>query len=143
MCLVLIHGYFLFCSSAQTLNPISLLTKLKRSPSRRTKSRWEPIQEEKPAEKPASINHETSKYAGWVNERDRKVFLFNYLFFCSRLFSRTKWQRRSGFWALTTFSFKLLKFVTNNLLGTFRPLWALYYMRKRVIIYMQLRTLSN
>lgn len=53
------------------------LPKPKRSPSRRSKSRWEPVADEKLIEKPASINHETVKYGGWVSfnertERDKK-----------------------------------------------------------------------
>ena len=72
--------YILLYSSAQSLNPASSLGKFKRSPTRRTKSRWEPMPEEKPVEKPASINHDTLKYAGWVSDRDRKVLLFPFCF---------------------------------------------------------------
>ncbi|XP_062078016.1 SAC3 family protein A-like [Humulus lupulus] len=58
----------------QTLTPVSLENKLQRNPSRRTKSRWEPLLEEKLVEKPASVNHSTLKYSGWAhaNERDKK-----------------------------------------------------------------------
>ncbi|XP_057981811.1 SAC3 family protein A [Malania oleifera] len=54
--------------------PASSLTKYKRSPSRRSKSRWEPIADEKLIDKPAPTNHSTIKYSGWVqfNEVDRK-----------------------------------------------------------------------
>ncbi|MQM09122.1 hypothetical protein Taro_041989 [Colocasia esculenta] len=39
--------------------------RLKRSPSRRTKSRWEPIAEEKMVEKPASVNHRSAEDMGF------------------------------------------------------------------------------
>ncbi|XP_062092766.1 SAC3 family protein A isoform X2 [Humulus lupulus] len=63
----------------QTLTPVSLENKLKRSPSRRPKSRWEPLPEEKLVEKPASVNHSTLKYSGWAhaNERDKKTLAMN------------------------------------------------------------------
>ncbi|PON91508.1 SAC3/GANP/THP [Trema orientale] len=63
--------------SSTAVSPLE--NKLKRSPSRRTKSRWEPLPEERPVEKPPSINHNTSKFTGWVNanERDKKTFMMN------------------------------------------------------------------
>ncbi|KAL5569181.1 hypothetical protein UlMin_025756 [Ulmus minor] len=66
-------------NSLQGLTPVSSLAKLKRSPSKRSKSRWEPLLEEKPADKLASLNNDTSKYASWVhvNDRERKAFTGN------------------------------------------------------------------
>ncbi|CAI9773106.1 unnamed protein product [Fraxinus pennsylvanica] len=49
----------------QFLVPISSSPKNKRSPSRRAKSRWEPIPEEKVVEKSTNISYETVKYGGW------------------------------------------------------------------------------
>ncbi|XP_061372236.1 SAC3 family protein A isoform X2 [Gastrolobium bilobum] len=55
----------------------SLLPKYKRSP-RRSKSRWEPLPEEKPVDNPVLISNDTVKYSGWTsNEKDRKVELEN------------------------------------------------------------------
>ena len=76
--------FWLICSNIESSISISL-PKPKRSPSRRSKSRWEPVADEKLIEKPASINHETVKYGGWVSfnertERDKKVVLFSSLF---------------------------------------------------------------
>ncbi|CAJ1977744.1 unnamed protein product [Sphenostylis stenocarpa] len=60
-------------SSAQD----SLLPKYKKSP-RRSKSRWEPMPEEKPVDNPVLINNETVKYSSWVpNAKDRKVAVEN------------------------------------------------------------------
>ncbi|XP_015877075.3 SAC3 family protein A isoform X2 [Ziziphus jujuba] len=58
----------------QGTTPISILPKFKRSPNRRSKSRWEPLPDEKPIEKPAYANNNALKYAGWMhaNEKDRK-----------------------------------------------------------------------
>lgn len=57
-----------------TSTPLSALSKNKRSPSRRTKSRWEPLPEEKPIDKLASSTNEIVKFSGWIhaNEKDRK-----------------------------------------------------------------------
>ncbi|TXG49644.1 hypothetical protein EZV62_025519 [Acer yangbiense] len=54
--------------------PVSSLPKYKRSPSRRTKSRWEPLPEEKLTDKLASASNNTVKFSGWMhsNEKDRK-----------------------------------------------------------------------
>lgn len=54
----------------------SLLPKFKKSP-RRSKSRWEPMPEEKPVDNPMLISNDTVKYSNWVpNEKDRKVFMY-------------------------------------------------------------------
>lgn len=45
--------------------PVSSSPKSKRSPSRRYKSRWEPLVEEKPAGQPASVTPDASKYVSW------------------------------------------------------------------------------
>ena len=65
------------CSSLEFSTPISSLSKSKRSPSRRSKSRWEPVPETKPVDKPASVTLDYAKYGGWLkfSERDKKVFL--------------------------------------------------------------------
>ncbi|KAE9618546.1 hypothetical protein Lalb_Chr02g0143871 [Lupinus albus] len=53
----------------------SLLPKYKRSP-RRSKSRWEPLPEEKPVNNPALINNDRVKYSGWEHsEKDRKMVM--------------------------------------------------------------------
>lgn len=77
--------FWLICSNIECSISISSFPKPKRSPSRRSKSRWEPVPEEKLIDKPASVNHETVKYGSWVpfnerTERDKKVFLFSSLF---------------------------------------------------------------
>ncbi|KAK3034449.1 hypothetical protein RJ639_034686 [Escallonia herrerae] len=56
--------------------PVSLLAKNRRSPSRRYKSRWEPLPEEKTVEKQASVTPDAGKYCGWIhhNERDKQTF---------------------------------------------------------------------
>ncbi|CAI9091514.1 OLC1v1026570C1 [Oldenlandia corymbosa var. corymbosa] len=46
-------------------SPAASLLKSRRSPSRRSKSRWEPVSEEKPADKPTSVSREPSKYGEW------------------------------------------------------------------------------
>ncbi|XP_038679907.1 SAC3 family protein A-like isoform X1 [Tripterygium wilfordii] len=53
--------------------PVSSLPKFKRSPSRRSKSRWEPLPEEKSIDKPVSVSNDTVKYGGW----DRKPLSVN------------------------------------------------------------------
>ncbi|XP_016573739.1 SAC3 family protein A isoform X3 [Capsicum annuum] len=45
--------------------PVSSPQKSKRSPSRRYKSRWEPLVEEKPAVQPAPVTPDASKYGSW------------------------------------------------------------------------------
>ncbi|KAF6171041.1 hypothetical protein GIB67_014621 [Kingdonia uniflora] len=59
----------------QTSSIASSLSKYKRSPSRRTKSRWEPLPEEKLTEKLASIQHVSGRDFNWnlIKERDRTV----------------------------------------------------------------------
>ncbi|XP_022641552.1 SAC3 family protein A isoform X4 [Vigna radiata var. radiata] len=55
----------------------SLLPKFKKSP-RRSKSRWEPMPEEKPVENPVVISNDAVKYNSWVpNAKDRKVAMEN------------------------------------------------------------------
>ena len=54
----------------------SLLPKFKKSP-RRSKSRWEPMPEEKPVDNPMLISNDTLKYNSWVpTEKDRKVIMY-------------------------------------------------------------------
>ncbi|CAK8574365.1 unnamed protein product [Lathyrus sativus] len=54
-----------------------VLPKSKKSP-RRSKSRWEPLAEEKPVDHPVPISNDTVKYSSWVpNEKDRKVVVEN------------------------------------------------------------------
>ncbi|OIV91240.1 hypothetical protein TanjilG_30462 [Lupinus angustifolius] len=66
--------YLLFFSSPSS-TPDSLLPKYKRSP-RRSKSRWEPLPEEKPVDNPALINNDSVRYSGWVpSEKDRKMVM--------------------------------------------------------------------
>ncbi|KAK6933350.1 hypothetical protein RJ641_036244, partial [Dillenia turbinata] len=60
-----------FCSSSQCPTPASALPKFKRSPSRRSKSRWEPISEEKSVEKAPSLNLDTVKSGGWLQFNDK------------------------------------------------------------------------
>ncbi|OVA09971.1 SAC3/GANP/Nin1/mts3/eIF-3 p25 [Macleaya cordata] len=59
----------------QSSTAVSSLSKYKRSPSRRPKSRWEPIPEEKLVEKLASVNHVSVKDASWdhAKEKDKMV----------------------------------------------------------------------
>ncbi|PRQ58968.1 hypothetical protein RchiOBHm_Chr1g0365011 [Rosa chinensis] len=63
-------------------NRVSSLAKFKRSPSRRSKSRWEPLPEEKSeksVERPASLNSGGLNYAAWghVNDKERKPLLWS------------------------------------------------------------------
>ncbi|XAR56128.1 hypothetical protein NMG60_11036477 [Bertholletia excelsa] len=60
--------------SFQSSTSNSLLTKNKRSPSRRSKSRWEPMLEEKPVDKLPSITLDTVKFGGWphISENEKK-----------------------------------------------------------------------
>ncbi|TKY50614.1 Leukocyte receptor cluster member 8-like [Spatholobus suberectus] len=64
--------------SSLSLTQDSLLPKYKKSP-RRSKSRWEPLPEEKLVDNNmVLISNDTVKYSGWVsNERDRKVAVEN------------------------------------------------------------------
>ncbi|KAF3972591.1 hypothetical protein CMV_003914 [Castanea mollissima] len=63
----------------QSSTPGLSLPKYKRSPSRRSKSRWEPLPEEKFVDKSASVVNDTMKYGGWINanDKDRKPFFGN------------------------------------------------------------------
>ncbi|XP_024969389.1 SAC3 family protein A-like isoform X1 [Cynara cardunculus var. scolymus] len=57
-----------------TLNnsiPPSSPMKNRRSPSRRTKSRWEPLPEEKPVDKQASFTPNSVKYSGGIQNHER------------------------------------------------------------------------
>ncbi|RYR36833.1 hypothetical protein HN51_029712 [Arachis hypogaea] len=55
----------------------SSLPKYKRSP-RRTKSRWEPLPEDKPVDNPVLVSNDTIKYSSWLpNQKDRKVVAEN------------------------------------------------------------------
>ncbi|KAK9684079.1 hypothetical protein RND81_10G184900 [Saponaria officinalis] len=58
----------------QSAAPFMSLSAFKRSPSRRTKSRWEPMPEEKAVEKPTPTNQDAVKQGGWTpyNGRDQK-----------------------------------------------------------------------
>ncbi|KAF9590885.1 hypothetical protein IFM89_000141 [Coptis chinensis] len=62
-------------SSLQNPSILSSATKYKRSPSRRTKSRWEPMPEEKLVEKLAAVNQLPVKDVSWnhVKEREKTV----------------------------------------------------------------------
>nr|TKS16880.1 hypothetical protein D5086_0000017110 [Populus alba] len=55
--------------SSQYSTPFSSVPKYKRSPSRRSKSRWEPLPEEKSVDKSVSTSNDIVKYGGW----DRKA----------------------------------------------------------------------
>ena len=75
--------FWLICSNIEGSISVSSLPRQKRSPSRRSKSRWEPAPDEKLIDKPAPVNRETVKYSSWVpfnerTERDKKVFLFSF-----------------------------------------------------------------
>uniref|UniRef100_A0A2N9EF46 PCI domain-containing protein n=1 Tax=Fagus sylvatica TaxID=28930 RepID=A0A2N9EF46_FAGSY len=64
--------------SLQSSTPGSSLPKYKRSPSRRSKSRWEPLPEEKSVDKSASVVNDKMKYGGWINanEKDNRKHFF-------------------------------------------------------------------
>ncbi|KAI4351370.1 hypothetical protein L6164_005742 [Bauhinia variegata] len=59
--------------SSQCSTHDSSLPKYKRSPSRRARSRWEPLPDEKPVDKPVLTSDDTMKSSGWVQNEDRKV----------------------------------------------------------------------
>uniref|UniRef100_A0A803P2Q1 PCI domain-containing protein n=1 Tax=Cannabis sativa TaxID=3483 RepID=A0A803P2Q1_CANSA len=65
--------------NVQSLTHVSSLENKLKIPSRRTKSRWEPLPEDKLVEMSASINQSTLKCAGWphANERDKKTLMMN------------------------------------------------------------------
>lgn len=80
----LISNYVLLCSNQQSTVIGSSQPKYKKSPSRRGKSRWEPIAEEKLAEKIASVSQHPVKDASWDRLRERgKIvsFLLSYFHF--------------------------------------------------------------
>ncbi|XWS66091.1 hypothetical protein CRYUN_Cryun05aG0170600 [Craigia yunnanensis] len=60
-------------NNLQNPTPVSFFPKYK-SPTRRSKSRWEPLPEEKSVDKLGSDNNYAAKYSSWVrvNEKDRK-----------------------------------------------------------------------
>ena len=70
------------CSNMLSSGPISSLPTHKRSPTRRSKSRWEPIPEEKLVEKIASVGNEPVKDANrnQISETERMV-MFDLLYF--------------------------------------------------------------
>ncbi|KAJ4979768.1 hypothetical protein NE237_010548 [Protea cynaroides] len=55
----------------QSSGAVSSLPRYKRSPSRRTKSRWEPVSEEKSVEKVASVNYVSVKENSWDHSKQR------------------------------------------------------------------------
>ncbi|KAF2318642.1 hypothetical protein GH714_009510 [Hevea brasiliensis] len=59
--------------SSQSSTPVASLPKYRRSPSKRSKSRWEPLPEEKLVEKPASVSNDNVKFGGW----ERKPLIGN------------------------------------------------------------------
>ncbi|XP_021722302.1 SAC3 family protein A-like isoform X1 [Chenopodium quinoa] len=64
-------------NNEQSAAPAVSLSIFKRSPSRRTKSRWEPLPEDKPIEKPASTHQDSARQGVWAhfNGRDHKLSL--------------------------------------------------------------------
>lgn len=78
------------CSNIQFPVPSSVAPKSK-SPSRRAKSRWEPIQEEKVVDKSANISYGTMKFGTW---NDKQV-LMNNLSLLLKLSVRKNWR---GLW---------------------------------------------
>lgn len=65
-------NYLIFPCSLQTPSSFRLF---KKSPTRRTKSRWEPLAVEKSASESAPRNSNAIRYGGWkpATERDQKV----------------------------------------------------------------------
>jgi hypothetical protein len=63
------QGNMLSNTVSQGSSPISSLSK-NRSPSRRSKSRWEPLLEVKPVEKPAFVIPNPLKHSPWVNNNN-------------------------------------------------------------------------
>ncbi|XVF23755.1 hypothetical protein REPUB_Repub13aG0066300 [Reevesia pubescens] len=61
-------------NNLQNPTTVSLFPKYKKSPTRRSKSRWEPLPEEKSVDKLGSVNNYAAKYSSWfhVNEKDRE-----------------------------------------------------------------------
>ncbi|CAA3027075.1 Hypothetical predicted protein [Olea europaea subsp. europaea] len=80
----------------QFLASISSSPKNKRSPSRRAKSRWEPIPEEKVDEKSTNLSYGTVKYGGW-----------------NKQFSAGKTENKENTFS-TKFSFPEQKIQNNN-----------------------------
>ncbi|KAK8576879.1 hypothetical protein V6N13_121878 [Hibiscus sabdariffa] len=63
--------------NSQNPTPVSLFSKYKKSPTKRSKSRWEPLPEEKSVDKLGSLNNYAGKYSSKVHldEKDRKMEL--------------------------------------------------------------------
>ncbi|KAG8645159.1 SAC3 family protein A isoform X2 [Manihot esculenta] len=59
--------------SSQSLTHVASLPKYIKSPSKRSKSRWEPLPEEKLVEKPVSVSNDNVKFGSW----DRKSLIGN------------------------------------------------------------------
>jgi len=93
-------------SSVQSSYIASTLPKFKRSPNRRTKSRWEPIADEKLVEKLASANYDLTKSA------EKVVILF---VLCFLLYWKLLWVivSCSCFKILPTASLVILFIYTN------------------------------
>lgn len=71
------HTY-LFYRALQSSTPVSSLTNNRRSPSRRSKSRWEPLSVDKSVDKQSPHTSDT-KYSGWLNpsEGGKVTLLFS------------------------------------------------------------------
>lgn len=69
---------YLFYRALQSSTPVSSLTNNRRSPSRRSKSRWEPLSVDKSLDK-QSPHTPDSKYSGWLNpsEGGKVTFFFS------------------------------------------------------------------
>ncbi|KAK8479588.1 hypothetical protein V6N11_070556 [Hibiscus sabdariffa] len=61
-------------NNSQNPTPVSLFSKYKNSPAKRSRSRWEPLPEEKPVDRLGSLNNYAAKYSSRVhlNEEDQK-----------------------------------------------------------------------
>lgn len=77
---------FIVCSSLPGSTHDTLLAKNRKSPTRRSKSRWEPVSEEKPVEKQVSVDSVSAKYGGWLNYNDRSKKVFVIFFFLHSFF---------------------------------------------------------
>ncbi|XP_052187850.1 SAC3 family protein A isoform X2 [Diospyros lotus] len=91
----------------QFSTPITPVSKNKRSPSRRPKSRWEPVSEEKPVDKPASVTLGAVKYGAWVpfSETNKKV-------------SGGKLENKDGGLSSIRFSFSEQRTTNRNILNS-------------------------
>ncbi|XP_010669752.2 SAC3 family protein A isoform X2 [Beta vulgaris subsp. vulgaris] len=59
-------------NDGQSVAPVMSLSTFKRSPSRRTKSRWEPLPEDKPIEKPTSTCQDSARHGVWTHFSGRE-----------------------------------------------------------------------